>query len=111
MEAAVKIENSNGAKEMALMCIGTDKGSWWADPDFGSELWKLRQEGKITSRTAARVQQMILECLSWMKEDGLVSAMECRAEQSGKNKITYRVTLFLPDGNPLSVKDTWDAAG
>jgi phage gp46-like protein len=110
MEAAVRIEGWADIRELALMCIGTDKGTWWADPSFGSELWMLRQEGKVDSRTAGRVQQMILGCLAWMKEDGLAAGIECRAERAGKNEIAYYVTIARPKGDTVIVKDTWDAA-
>lgn len=109
MERAIKIENWTDIRELVLMCIGTDKGTWWADPSFGSELWILRQEGKINSRTVGRVQQMILDCLKWLKEDGLAANIECHAEQIGKNEIAYSVTVYRPKGDPVIVKDTWDA--
>ena len=51
MEPA-SIESWNDIRELVLMSIGTDKGTWWADPNFGSDLWILRQEGKVTGKTA-----------------------------------------------------------
>jgi phage gp46-like protein len=113
MEAAVsktvRIEDWTSVRELVLMCVGTDKGSWWADPSFGSELWILRQEGKINNRTAGRVQQMVLGCLLWMKNDGLAADIECFAEQAGKNEIAYCVTVTRPKGDPVVVKDVWNA--
>jgi phage gp46-like protein len=109
MEAAIKIENWAGIRELVLMCIGTDKGAWWADQSFGSELWKLRQEGKVNNRTVGRVQQMVLECLAWMKTDGLAAGIDCRAEQTGKNEIDYLVTITKHNGDQVRVKDTWYA--
>ena len=106
----INVENWADIRELALMCIGTDKGTWWEDPSFGSELWILKQEGKVDSRTVGRVQQMILECLQWMKDEGLAAGIECQAEQAGKNEIAYNVTIFRPEGDPVMVKDTWDAA-
>jgi len=109
MEAAARIENWTDIREITLMCIGTDKGTWWADPSFGSELWILRQEGKVDNRTAGRVQQMILGCLQWMKADGIASEIDCNAEQAGKNEIAYLVTILRPNGDKVIVKDTWYA--
>ena len=106
---AVRIENWTDVRELVLMCIGTDKGSWWADPSLGSELWKLRQEGKVDNRTIGRVQQIILDCLAWMKDDRIAADIECFAEQAGKNKIAYIVTVLRPKGDPVIVKDVWDA--
>jgi phage gp46-like protein len=106
---SVSIEQWTDIRELALMCIGTDKGAWWADPSFGNELWKLRQEGKVDNKTAGKVQQMILDCLIWMKDDGLASVIECQAEQAGKNEIAYIVTIMRPNENPVIVKDVWYA--
>lgn len=106
---AVRVENWADIRELAIMCIGTDKGTWWADASFGSELWKLRQEGKVDNRTAGRVQQMIEDCLMWMKNDGFAAGIECRAERVGKNKIAYSVMVRRPNGDTVMVKDTWDA--
>jgi len=106
---SVRIEQWADIREIVLMCIGTDKGTWWADPSFGSELWKLRQEGKVDSRTAGRVQQMLEDCLMWMKDDGLAASIECRAEQAGKNEIAYIVLVTRPNGDTVMVKDVWNA--
>ena len=106
---AVMIEDWSDIRELALMSIGTDKGRWWAAPAFGSDLWKLRQEGKITGRTAAAVRQLILEALAWLKADGLVRDIDCRAEQSGRDTITYTVTVTRPNGNPVTIKEVWNA--
>jgi phage gp46-like protein len=105
----VKIENWTGISELVQMSVGTDKGSWWADPDFGSEIWKLRQAGKVDSRTAGTFQQYLRESLKWLKDGGLVEDILCSAEQSGKNEIAYTVTALRPDTEPLIIKDVWNA--
>jgi len=107
---AVKIEQWANIKELVSMSIGTDKGLWWADPTFGSELWKLKQSGKVNSKTAGTVEQIILESLAWLIADRLVSNITCRAEQTGKNQIAYTVTVLRPDGGqPIIIKDVWNA--
>ena len=109
IQPPIRIEQWTDIGELILMCVGTDKGSWWADPYFGSELWALRQEGKVNNQTAGRAQRMILECLMWMKDDGLAADIECRAERAGKNAIAYSVTVTRPNGEPVIIKDVWDA--
>jgi phage gp46-like protein len=106
---SVRIEDWAAIPELVLMSIGTDKGSWWADPDFGSELRKLRQTGKVDNRTAGTVQKMIDACLAWIKEDGLAGNISCTAERTGKNEIAYTVTVVRQLGDPLVIKDTWYA--
>jgi phage gp46-like protein len=105
----VRIEHWTDVRELVLMSIGTDKGSWWADPAFGCELWKLRQAGKVDNRTAGTVQQMIQDCVQWLKDDGLAGDLTCAAERSGKNEIAYTVTVLRPDTKPLIIKDLWHA--
>jgi phage gp46-like protein len=105
----IKIESWADISELVLMSIGTDRGSWWADPHFGSDLWMLKQEGKINGKTAGTVQRMILECLDWLKTDGLAKHITCYAEQSGKNEIRYEITVERPAGNAVQVRDVWYA--
>jgi phage gp46-like protein len=107
MGSVIKVENWAGIRELALMSIGTDKGAWWADPLFGSELWELRQTGKVDNRTAGTVRRMLDECLAWLKEDGLAGGITCAAERTGKNEIAYTVIILRPEGDPVIIKDTW----
>jgi phage gp46-like protein len=105
----IRIEKWTDITELTRMTIGTDKGSWWANPAFGSELFKLRQTGKVTPRTAGTVQQILQEALSWMKEDSIAADIRCTAERLGKNEIGYIVTILRPNGETVIVKDTWHA--
>ena len=59
---AANIEDWTDIRQLILMCVGTDKGRWWASPDFGSGLWLLRQAGKVDGTTAGKVRAMVLEC-------------------------------------------------
>lgn len=103
----VKIEQWTDIQELVAMSIGTDKGRWWADPSFGSELWILREIGKVDGTTAGRVRAAILESLAWLKADGLAKDIECTAERTGKNEIRYEVTVVRPDGSSVFIKDVW----
>jgi phage gp46-like protein len=104
-----KLESWNDISELALMSIGTDKGSWWADPNFGSELWLLKQRGKADGQTAGTLRRMILECIQWLVNDGLVKEINCEAERTGKNEISYHVTMFGINGSVLQIKEVWNA--
>ena len=107
----VKLENWTDIKELVAMSIGTDKGRWWADSSFGSELWVLRQAGKVDGSTAGKVRTMILESLAWLKQDGLVKDIRCTAERRGKNEINYTLTVTKADGGSVFVKDVWHGIG
>ena len=78
----VKLENWTDIKELVAMSIGTDKGRWWADSSFGSELWVLRQED-----------------------------IQCTAERRGKNEIDYALTITKSDGGTIFIKDVWHGIG
>jgi len=104
----VKIENWQDVKELALMSIGTNKGTWWAYPDFGSELWLLKQTGKVDGQTAGTLRRMVLEAVTWLVDDGLASKIECEAERTGKNRISYKVVIFRPDGGTVFIREVWN---
>lgn len=103
----VKIENWASIEELAAMSIGTDKGTWWADPAFGSDLWLLKKEGKVDGRTAGTLERMVRECLHWLIDSGLAAAVDCTAEQNGKNRIDYQATVRRPHGSPVILKEVW----
>lgn len=103
-----RLENWQDIRELVLMSIGTDKGRWWADKEFGSEIWKLVQTGKVTPATVSTFRQMVLDSLSWIKEDGLASDIECYAEQRGRDTIAYRVKVIRPDGSTVEIREVWN---
>jgi len=104
----ITVENWNEIRELVEMSIGTDKGSWWADTDFGSELYLLKANGKVDGKTAGTLQRMLQECLAWIVEDGLAEKIICTTERTGKNEITYTITIIKPNGNSLVIKEVWN---
>jgi phage gp46-like protein len=82
---SVRIEEWAAIPELVRMSIGTDKGAWFADPGFGSELWLLKKEGKADGRTAGKLERTLRESLQWLINDGLAAAVDCKAERTGKN--------------------------
>ncbi len=104
------IENWKDIRELVLMSVGTDKGRWFAYPEFGSELWILRQTGKVTSQTAGTVRQMILDSIQWIITDGLADTIDCETKQMGKNRINWKVTVKKSGQKPLYIEEMWDAA-
>jgi len=105
---AARIERWASVEELARMSIGTDRGTWFADPDFGSDLWLLKREGKVDGRTAGTLEGMVRESLRWLVADGLASSAECRAERNGRNRIDYLVTMTRPDGSRVFIEEAWD---
>lgn len=103
META-KIEDFHHLNQLVLISLGTDRGSFWADVNFGSDLWLIRQSRKVDDATATAVKQEILRCLNWLKEDGLIFDLEVVAKISGKNRIDYRVCVFQSENNSFVVE-------
>lgn len=103
-----KLENWKDIRELVLMSVGTDKGKWWAYPEFGSELWQLRLTGKVDGNTAGTVRRMVLDSLQWLIDDGLAKKIECVAERADKNRVNYMVTVTRPDGTDIKVEDCWN---
>jgi phage gp46-like protein len=106
---SAKIENWQDIRELALMSIGTDKGSWWANPGFGSDLWLLKREGKIDGNTAGTLARMLRECLAWLVSDGLCESVDAQTERSGKHTILYAITLRKPSGSSEIIREAWSA--
>ncbi len=104
----IKIENWTDIQELVAMSIGTNKGQYWADKSFGSNLWILKQTGKVDGSTAGKVRSMILDSLAWLQSDRIAKEIECEAERIGKNQIRYIVTVHSPKGNTVTVKDVWN---
>jgi phage gp46-like protein len=105
---SARIEQWAFIEELMRMSIGTDKGAWWADPNFGSELWLLKKEGKVDGQTAGRLERMVRESLQWLVNDGLALAVDCKAERNGKNRIDYQAAAFRPHSSPVIIKEAWD---
>ena len=108
MAAAVKIESWNSIEELVRMTLGTDKGTWYADPDFGSELWLLKKTGKVDGQTVGTLERMVRESLRWLVADGLAGSVDCAAQRNGRNRIDYTVTVTQPGHSPAIIKEVWD---
>ena len=107
--APVTIEQWADIRELVHMSIGTNKGTWWADPAFGSDVWLLRQTGKLDEKTAGTLRYMILQATQWLVKDGLVQEITCQAARTGKHEITYTVTVIRTQGTREVLKEVWYA--
>ena len=89
------------------MSIGTDKGAWFVDPGFGSELWLLKRTGKVDGQTVGTLERMVRESLRWLVADGLAGGVDCSAQRNGRNRIDYTVTVTRPGLAPAIIKEVW----
>jgi phage gp46-like protein len=106
---SMRIENWASVEQLVRMSIGTDRGTWHADPSFGSDLWHLRRAGKTDGETAGTLERMVRESLQWLVSARIALSVDCKAERNGKNRIGYTVTVKKPDGGSISIKEAWDA--
>jgi len=104
---SVRIDQWADIRELVRMSIGTNKGTWPADPDFGSDLWLLKKTGKVDGQTAGTLERLIRESIQWLVEEKMANTVDCTAERNGKNRIDYRVTVTRPDGSPVTVEEAW----
>jgi phage gp46-like protein len=105
---SARIEQGASIKELVRMSLGTNKGAWFADPAFGSDLWLLRKEGKVDGQTAGNLERIAREALQWLVDDGLAMAIDCAAEPNGKSRIDYQVTVTLPDGESVEAPEVFN---
>lgn len=90
------------------MSIGSDKGRWFADPEFGSELWILKQTGRVDGLTAGTLARMVRESLQWLVAGGLARGVDCEARRAGTDRIDYTVTVTRPDGSAAVIEEAWN---
>lgn len=100
------LENYSNIETLALMSIHTDRGAWWADTDFGSELYTLKGS-KITNETPSIVCSMLIECLAWLKKDELAKDIEIETKLKDKNSVYYKVVIIKPEGKNILIEDVW----
>ncbi len=87
--------------EIAWICIGTDKGKWWADLEFGTILWQLKKE-KVTAETPRKVEETLTEAVGWMVPAEMITSFEVIVEVL-KNRVNWKVSLILPDKTPADI--------
>lgn len=106
--ATARLDRPRDITTLVEMSIGTHRGKWWADPEFGSDLWKLKQSGKVGPELANDVRQEIIRCTKWIVDDGLAKSIACDTEIVGKNRVNYQVTTTRPDGGIELIEGVWD---
>ncbi len=77
-------------------------GGWWADAldekgTLGGYLYEAFP-GKLTPETIANVQDLVLEALKWMKDDGVAKNVSCSAEILENDILKISVEIEKPSG-------------
>jgi len=77
--------------------INIRKGSWFARPDFGCDLYKIR---KVTSANILLAKQYIEEALAWLVTTGRAKTIDVlvEADDMDISRINIKVTATQQDG-------------
>lgn len=106
--ATARLEDFDSIAQLVEMILGTDRGRWWADPSFGSDLWLIRARGKIDETTDLDVFRRVAEeALAWLISDGIADRIEVTPQRSA-SVIRYTVTVFSPNGSKAEIKGEFD---
>ena len=92
--------------ELVKMSLGSNKGSWWADPGFGSQIYRIE---KVDSRTPALFQSYCTEALQWLLDEALAAEIRIGAERRGRSAIAYRIEISRPNGETELLESVWQA--
>lgn len=96
---------------LVSVSLGTDKGRWWCeDTTVGSEIWRLRQRGRLTKETLALFRGYVLAALEWLTIEGLAKEVTVIAEID-RQRINYRITITSPEGGSGEVAGVFDGGG
>jgi len=90
------------------MSLAVEKGSWWLNPDFGSELPKLRRE-KANEATARLVKSYVLAALKWMVAAGKLTSVTVTTEVV-KSRINYLVVALAANSAELKYSNFVEVA-
>ncbi len=96
------------------MSLSVRKGSWWFNPDFGCELYKLRT-AKASSATAELVKTYVKTALDWLVSSRRLETIEIATEivpagGAQRGRINYVVTAYPANGDALSYSNFVEVA-
>lgn len=101
-----EIKKTDDIKTLALMSIHTDKGMWWGNDNFGSEIYTLLG-GKLTKETLATFKAMVEECLAWIVADGIASEINVEAKLKDRNTVEYKIIVARPNEKDEIINEVW----
>lgn len=104
----ISIFSDRRANETDEVIDGDYKG-WWADTyndyKIGSRLWTLRRR-KATDQVLRLANEIVVEALQWLIDDGIAENVTVENEWSIRNKgmMNMVVQIFKPDKTKLDFK-------
>ncbi|MEI0606872.1 phage GP46 family protein [Brachyspira pulli] len=102
----IDLNKYNNIEYLVSMSIYSNKNKWWADNDFGSDLFAKKD--KLSKETQNEVKRIITDSLEWIVEDGLAKDIEVDTEIENKSRLNYSVLVIKPDNNTEIIKGVWN---
>lgn len=81
--------------------LAVKKGGWFADLNFGSELFRVR---KVTDGNMLLAHQYVLQALDWLKQTGRAVETSCVAGKSGTDSMSLDITVVQANSVSLFYK-------
>jgi len=110
----ISIWSNRRVKEEELPFGKTQKEGWWGDmyPEkdgdkIGSKLWTLNPE-KTTNETLKKSEDYTKECLNWMIDDGIASAINVLSEYNSSKHLVTKVQIVKKDGEEERFSVLWE---
>ncbi len=113
MDFAIAINNGRGEMTFdkadsifnnVFLSLTIDKGSFFADPDFGSRLYLLKR-AKNTEQTARLARDYCREALQWLLDTGRATAVDIHTQRDRTqdlNRLKLLVEVTQADGRQVS---------
>jgi len=91
------------------LSISVKKGSWWANRDFGSEVYKLRR-AKYSETTKMKCKNYVEDSLAWLKTTGRADSIDVTVsdwlDTAGKIRgIVFQAVITKPDKTTVTFED------
>ena len=78
--------------------LAIKRGSWFADPNFGSRLSEIK---KVTDNNLLLAHQYALDALQWLRQTGRATSITAVATKGGYNQIDIDIQVVQSNGMKL----------
>ena len=111
---AISLFTDKRVTEEQLPDLETDRRGWWGDmfPEvdqdlIGSRLWTL-DRSKTNNETLRRSEELCLESLKWMQEDGIADEITIQSEYNDSKVMNTTIEITRPDETEERFSVLWD---
>ena len=101
----IDLNKYNSIEYLVSMSVYSNKKCWWADGDFGSDLFLKRD--KLNKESQSEVKRVIEDSLEWLVENGLAKSIEVETEIENKNRLNWIAKVKKPNADTEIIKGVW----